>query len=165
MRSLINGQVKSDEWVFGEPGTADDGKLGSGAVRWLVDWLELKEDHRNLVTALVIAPDDDIEAAIQRAGPAIFASELIIVHFDSFTDGRGYTTARLLRRSGYCGDLRVAGDYGRDQMFYLSRCGFSSFGLQSHHDPDDLLCGLDDFTLAYQSAPDSCVDALQLHVG
>ena len=49
-----------------------------------------------------------------------------------FTDGRGYSTARLLReRYGYRGELRAIGDVQRDQLFYLAQCGFDAFALRA----------------------------------
>lgn len=70
------------------------------------------------------------------------AFSLIAVHFPQFTDGRGYSTARLLReRYGWNGELRAIGDVQRDQLFYLSRCGFDAFLLNDGLDAsqEDLL--------------------------
>ena len=64
--------------------------------------------------------------------PALIADSLeafsvIAVNFPQFTDGRGYSTARLLReRYGWKGELRAIGDIQRDQLYYLSRCGFDA---------------------------------------
>ena len=80
---------------------------------------------------------------------------LVAVHFPKFTDGRGYSTAVLLRtRLGYRGELRAFGDVGRDQLFYLKRCGFDSFRLAAHHDPEAALAGLTTFSLRYQASVD-----------
>ncbi|MDX1467401.1 MAG: DUF934 domain-containing protein, partial [Halomonas sp.] len=44
---------------------------------------------------------------------------LIGVDFPKFTDGRGYSIARLLReRHGYPGQIRAVGDVLIDQLFY-----------------------------------------------
>ncbi len=90
------------------------------------------------------------------------ALSLIAVNFPQFTDGRGYTTARLLReRYGWKGELRAIGDVQRDQLFYLSRCGFDAFLLSDGQDApqgDSLrsvqaaLSALGDFTEAYQTS-------------
>jgi len=53
---------------------------------------------------------------------------LIAVDFPKFTDGRGYSIARLLRdRYNFRGELRAIGDVLRDQLFALSECGFDAF--------------------------------------
>ena len=79
--------------------------------------------------------------------------EVVAVNFPAFTDGRGYSTARLLReRLGYIGELRAIGDVLRDQIYYLSRCGFNAFSLREDQDADGALAALDDFSEAYQAS-------------
>ena len=46
---------------------------------------------------------------------------VIGVNFPKFADGRGYSTARLLReRYGYRGEIRAIGDVLHDQLFFIS---------------------------------------------
>lgn len=81
------------------------------------------------------------------------AFSLIAVHFPQFTDGRGYSTARLLReRYGWKGELRAIGDIQRDQLFYLSRCGFDAFALNDGLNAKAALSAFKDFTEAYQTS-------------
>lgn len=81
------------------------------------------------------------------------AFSLIAVHFPQFTDGRGYSTARLLReRYGWKGELRAIGDIQRDQLFYLLRCGFDAFVLNDGLDEQGALSAFKDFTEAYQTS-------------
>ena len=83
---------------------------------------------------------------------------LIAVHFPKFTDGRGYSIARLLRqRYGYRGPLRAVGDVLRDQLFYMLRCGFDSFALKHDEQVDGALSAYRDFTEAYQTSVDRTV--------
>lgn len=80
---------------------------------------------------------------------------LVAIHFPAFTDGRGYSTARLLRqRYGYTGELRAFGDILRDQLFELARCGFDSFALRADQDPVEALRAFDEFSDTYQAAAD-----------
>jgi uncharacterized protein (DUF934 family) len=77
------------------------------------------------------------------------------VHFPKVTDGRGHSSARLLReRYGYRGELRAVGEVTRDQLFYLQRCGFDSFALRADQHAADALDGLSDFDDSYQAAAD-----------
>ena len=79
--------------------------------------------------------------------------EVIAVRFASFTDGRGYSIARLLRqRYGWAGELRAIGDVQRDQIFYLTRCGFDAFALRDGEDVNGVLSAFDDFSDAYQAS-------------
>ena len=92
------------------------------------------------------------------ADPAAIAPDLarldvIAVRFASFTDGRGYSLARLLReRHGYRGELRAIGDVQRDQLYYLARCGFDAFALRANQNPEHALSAFDDFSEAYQAS-------------
>jgi uncharacterized protein (DUF934 family) len=91
-------------------------------------------------------------------GPEALADDLahfdvIAVHFPKFTDGRGYSTARLLReRYGYRGEIRAIGDVQRDQLLHLSRCGFDAFAVKERRDPEALLGAFADFSEAYQAS-------------
>ncbi len=80
---------------------------------------------------------------------------LIAVEFPKFTDGRGYSTARLLReRHGYKGELRAVGDVGRDQIFLLQRVGFDSFLIPEERNIDEALAAFTDFPEVYQTGTD-----------
>ena len=95
-----------------------------------------------------LAPDDD---------PSVIASDLkllpvIAVDFPSFTDGRGYSTARLLReRFDYRGELRAIGDIARDQIFFLREVGFDAFAIRDDKEVTEALFGLHDFADGYQA--------------
>ena len=98
---------------------------------------------------LRLEPADDPAAFAERFG----AAARVEVNFPSFTDGRGYSTARLLReRFGYRGELRAVGDVQRDQLFNLARCGFDAFLLRKDEDAADALAALEDFSEAYQAS-------------
>ena len=49
---------------------------------------------------------------------------MIRVDFPSFSDGRGFTIARQLRRQGYYGRLRAKGHVIADQFAMARRAGF-----------------------------------------
>ena len=98
-----------------------------------------------------LAPEND-PLALARD---LAALELVAVFFPKFTDGRGYSSATLLRkRLAWRGELLAFGDIGRDQLFYLRRCGFDSFALPAHRDPVAAMASLAPFTVRYQAAVD-----------
>lgn len=81
---------------------------------------------------------------------------LIGVDFPRFADGRGYSIARLLReRHGWTGELRALGDVLRDQLLYLSRCGFDAFAVRADKDIHDALHAFGEFSQRYQGAVDN----------
>jgi phosphoadenosine phosphosulfate reductase len=72
---------------------------------------------------LLISPGDRVEDVVADLGR--FAS--IAVSFPGFTDGRGYSTARLLsERYNYQGELRAVGDVLHDQVSHMFRCGITA---------------------------------------
>jgi uncharacterized protein (DUF934 family) len=80
---------------------------------------------------------------------------LIALHFPRFADGRGFSMAALLRtRYGYRNELRAIGDVLRDQLYYLSRCGFDAFALRADQDPHEALSAFDDFSDNYPATVD-----------
>jgi uncharacterized protein (DUF934 family) len=106
--------------------------------------------HRGAMGVL-LAPDDDPADIADDLGQF----ELIAVDFPRFTDGRGYSIARLLReRYGYAGPLRAVGDVLRDQLFYMLRCGFDAFAMKHDDHVDAALSAYRDFSDAYQTAAD-----------
>ncbi|MEQ5833881.1 DUF934 domain-containing protein [Marinobacter sp. NFXS9] len=80
---------------------------------------------------------------------------VIAVNFPKFTDGRGYSIARLLReRYGYTGELRAVGDVLLDQLFYMKRCGFNAYALREDKDINQAEHCLNFFSNTYQAAAD-----------
>lgn len=80
---------------------------------------------------------------------------VITINFPKFTDGRGYSYARLLReRYGYCNELRAIGDVLLDQLFYMKRCGFDAYVLREDKDISKARECLHFFTEVYQAAVD-----------
>jgi uncharacterized protein (DUF934 family) len=110
-------------WVKAEA----EAPLPDGAVilpkkRWLAERGEL--DGRNAPLGLLVAAGeivDDIAGDLSR-----FA--LIALDFPKFSDGRAFSTARLLReKHGYAGELRAVGNVLADQIPFMRRVGFDTF--------------------------------------
>ena len=81
--------------------------------------------------------------------------QLIAIEFPGFKDGRGYSTARLLReRHDWHGELRAIGDVLRDQLFAMQRCGFDTYELKAGKDIDGALEAFGEFSVTYQGAAD-----------
>lgn len=79
--------------------------------------------HNPHPLGLLVQPNDRIEDVAEDLGR--FAS--VAIAFPAFTDGRGYSTARLLtERFGYKGEVRAVGDVLADQIPYMWRCGVNA---------------------------------------
>ena len=148
MPTLIKHQkLAADDWKLIQEGDAFP--ASGDVIVPLSLWLAKREILLARIgrTGVWLKPDDE---------PAVLATDfavlpLIAVHFPAFTDGRGYSTARLLReRYGYTGELRAIGDVLRDNIFYLSRVGFDAIALREGEDAKEALSAFKDFTEAYQ---------------
>jgi len=98
------------------------------------------------------ADDDILEYSdLIHAGKKIWS--IIAIDIPIFRDGRGYSTAALLRqRFGWDGELRAIGDILVDQLIYLSRVGFDSFVLRGDQDIAIGLKQFDLFTVTNQNS-------------
>ncbi|HEY7945798.1 MAG TPA: DUF934 domain-containing protein [Casimicrobiaceae bacterium] len=95
-----------------------------------------------------LKPGDDPDALAADIG----GLPLIAVEFPQSGDGRGYSTARLLReKCRFTGELRAIGDILRDQLYYLRQCGFDTFALQPGRNVADALAAFGDFSDNYQA--------------
>ena len=123
-----NGAFFEEIWTLLEDEDEGEGDLpaGENAMVPLSRFLEEPETFLKggRQTAVLIAAGDKAEAL----RPYLDRISLVIVAFPKFTDGRGFSAARILREElGFKGDIRAAGDYILDQVPLMRRCGISSF--------------------------------------
>jgi len=97
---------------------------------------------------VVLQPTDDPATLAGRVGELA----VIAINFPKFSDGRGYSIARLLReRYGYKGELRAIGEVARDHLHAMAQCGFDAFQLRAGEDPHEALQAFGDFSEQYQA--------------
>ena len=101
--------------------------------------------------AVRIEPGDDARELLPHLGRLA----LVEVNFPAFGDGRGYSSARILREAGYEGELRAVGDVLVDQLAYMRRCGFDAFEPDQQLDMDDVEAAFDRWPDVYQKAADT----------
>ena len=149
MRPLIKGRtVVDDRWtLLRVAASLADVPDGVPVIVPLALWQERRAAlFARGDVGVWLKPDDDPKALASD----VARLPLIAVDFPQFTDGRGYSIARLLReRYGFMGELRAIGDVLRDQLFALSECGFDAFAIREDRDPHEALAGLDDFAGVY----------------
>ncbi|MEH6502740.1 MAG: DUF934 domain-containing protein [Cycloclasticus sp.] len=76
---------------------------------------------------------------------------LIAIEIPSFTDGRGYSLAKILRETNqYTGEIRAVGDILPDQAQYLNRVGFDAIELPNEESANLALQKLSEFSVSYQ---------------
>jgi uncharacterized protein (DUF934 family) len=92
--------------------------------------------------------------------------DIIALEFPKFTNGRAYSSARLLReRYGFRGELRAVGNVLRDQLAFMRRCGFDSFEIPPQVDAAAWLSSLGGISVVYQPATDERASVLTLRHG
>jgi uncharacterized protein (DUF934 family) len=157
MPKLIkNRELTTDSWLLLEGDPAQAVPPVGDVIVPLTVWLEQRAAlaARDGRAGVWLAPSDD---------PAALADDLdrlplVAVSFPKFSDGRGFSTARLLReRYRFEGELRAVGDVLRDQLLFLARCGFDAFVLRDDQDAEAALAAFADFTEAYQGGVDQPV--------
>lgn len=113
----------------------------------LEQWLDCDD---KATRAVVLEPGETLAPLLAH----IDDLSLVLVNFPTFMDGRGFSYGRELRERGYTGELRAVGNFIRDQLTYLSRCGFNAFQMSDETQLADALASLADFTDAYQASID-----------
>ncbi|SLN57579.1 hypothetical protein AQS8620_02559 [Aquimixticola soesokkakensis] len=99
---------------------------GFGPDDFTADWTDFEGQPAK---HLHIASDTDPAALTQ----ALDGVESLRIDFPSFSDGRGFTLAKLARMSGFTGRLRAHGHVISDQYAMARRSGFDEVEI-----PDDL---------------------------
>ncbi len=112
-------------------------------------------------TAVRLEPDDDARALLPHLGRIA----LIEIGFPKYRDGRGYSSARILREAGYTGELRAEGDVLVDQIAFMRRCGFDSFAPAGSLDQAAVDRALTRYDAVYQRAADGAVPVWKLRHG
>ena len=133
-----------------------DDALVSAPLASLADFL-----GESNATAVRLLPGDDARALL----PHLDRISLVEVAFPVFRDGRGYSSARILREAGYAGELRAQGDVLIDQLNPMRRCGFDSFAPDAPLDPAAVKTALATWPHAYQRAADGIAPIWALRHG
>lgn len=143
---IKDAQVQDDNWVLWR----DSETLPDSAP--VIVPLNLYLAHREALAKLgevgVMLASDESPKALPA--DALTSLPVIAIDFPKFADGRGFSYARELREQhSYQGEIRAVGDIIRDQLFFMSRCGFSSFALPGD-ELEEALASLNDFSEVYQ---------------
>jgi uncharacterized protein (DUF934 family) len=151
-----DGAIVDDSWTLLDKPEGDTAAVAVPAGQVIVPlsiWLA-QSDNLKARTDIGVWLDSDETA--DQLGADAQQLPLVAVNFPTFMDGRAFSTARLLReRFGFIGELRAVGNFMRDQLCYLRRCGVNAFAFANPEvDLDAALKSLNDFTEYYQASVD-----------
>jgi len=151
MALIKDRELSEDSWLYIEDGASVPAE--GGAIVSLERWRAEREALSGRNTPIGVRLDSD--TAPESLSEDVDRLDLIAVPFDQFKDGRGYSTARLLReRFGFTGELRAVGNVLRDQLSLLERCGFDSFEYAGGTEAAEALKAFDEIGVVYQTATD-----------
>ncbi|MEY3269273.1 MAG: hypothetical protein RL480_2033 [Pseudomonadota bacterium] len=111
--------------------------------------------------AVRIEPGEDARDLVPHLGRL----KLVEIAFPKFRDGRGYSSAAVLRQAGFTGEIRAAGDVLVDQIGFMRRVGFDSFAPNKPLDPKVVKATLDRYPYVYMKAADGKVPVWALRHG
>lgn len=154
MQKLIkDGVIVDNEWqLLEKPEDASTDVPAGKVIVHLSVWQQQKDQLKQRSDVGVWL--DNVDTA-DLLGDEAQLLPLVAVNFPGFMDGRGFSAARLLRdRYGFTGELRAIGNFIRDQLCYLKRCGVNSFDCNEEIDIEKAIHSLNDFTEAYQTSVD-----------
>jgi len=120
------GFVGNDPWVI----ETDELKAGEDdkVLLPLDQLIERAETSNDVGLGVLIKPADDV----RKLEPYLYRLEIVAVEFPSFSDGRAFSHASLLRdRLAYKNELRAVGDVLIDQIPLMLRCGVDSFAVKN----------------------------------
>ncbi len=88
---------------------------------------------------------------------------LIALDFPIFSDGRAYSSARILReRLGWKGELRAIGDVLCEQLTFMLRSGFDTFDMASPDAVEEFASVISEVRVVYQHTGDGQATASDL---
>lgn len=159
MSKLIkNGRIVADGWktlTLAEGETPQDVRIPVGAVLVSLSvWKARRSEliHREYEHGWPLGVWLAAEESAEEIEYDIDDFTVIAVEFDKFSDGKSYSTARLLReRYGYKGELRAIGDVPRDRLAYQHQVGFDAYTVSDFQKAGSVLSGLFNFNVAKQA--------------
>lgn len=153
MSTLIDFTAVIDNTWIQFDGDAAVIPVGSKVLLPIEEWVERTElwrEHAGQVGVLLEPSDDP-----QRLAPWLDELALVAIDFPAFTDGRGFTSARLLRsRLGFAGPVRAVGNVIADQATMLRRCGFTEVDFNNDEHAETALKLLTKTVPTYQPGAD-----------
>ena len=127
--SLLLAENGQGADAFTRVGNVADLSLAEGPVLVPLEVVDAAIADGRSPLGLLFANNTGIEAI----RPYFEALALVAVQFPSFSDGRGLSLARRLRREGFAGRLRAVGPLIADQFREALSCGFDEVEL-----PDEM---------------------------
>ena len=149
----LDGKPIANDWLLLEKDSNASSALAQDAAKLLVPlqlWLNSKTDL--LSSGKIIAVWLDAGENVAALADDLAKLPMLALNFPAFMDGRSYSSAANLRQHyKFTGEVRAIGDVLRDQLFYMRRCGFTTFDLKDSVKLEDASAAMHDLSDNYQS--------------
>lgn len=133
MPLIKDGAFREDGWerIEGEAPVPPEGDV-------IVDASRLTENDASLAGRtgrLGVLWPNTLDVNVLK--PWLDRLSLVALELPSFTDGRAFSQARVLRHQlGFAGEIRATGNPKADQAAFLLRCGFDAFEVRGTQAPE-----------------------------
>jgi len=150
-------QIQSNPWTLSKDDTLSADQLAAGQVivsypYWKTHQsaLQVKVDRQEI--GVFFSVQDDIVQEFDAIQTAIQQWSIIAVDFPIFRDGRGFSTAAILREEFFWKkELMAIGDVLIDQLVQMARVGFDVFVLREDQNLDFAITQLQRFPVKMQN--------------
>jgi len=150
-------KISHNSWVIAKDENPVIESLPEGNV--IVSFTYWKEHQASLQTKIernelgvFFSVDDDISQESDVIQSAMSSWGLIAIEFPIFRDGRGFSTAAILREQFHWEkELRAIGDVLIDQLVQMARVGFDAFVLREDQSLEIALIQLKRFPVKMQN--------------
>jgi uncharacterized protein (DUF934 family) len=150
-------QIQSNLWVLSKDDSQPVDQLEAGRVIVSYSYwkshqaaLQVKADHQEI--GVFFSVQDDIVQEFDAIQTAMQQWSIIAVDFPIFRDGRGFSTAAILREEFFWKkELRAIGDVLIDQLVQMARVGFDAFVLREDQNLEFAITQLQRFPVKMQN--------------
>ena len=165
---VIDGETAEENWVYLNDDTALDALTDAPTIISLT-CLKAQTDAlraRNAPLGVVLEADGNGKTSlgedVHELEPYLDMLSLVSLRFPAYRNGRGYSSARILREQmGFSGELRATGEVLYDQWAMMNRCGINAFELAADVSLDTFKTALGELSGAYQPAADKQVGGIR----
>jgi uncharacterized protein (DUF934 family) len=152
MPLLINQNIVTDDpWQLLDQAALDEALSipESGPVAVPLTWYKQNQEtlqQRTSPLGVIVNGDDNLAELYANHGHL----DLVAIEFPTFRDGRGFSIARQLVRSGFNRQIRAIGHVTRDRLALMQSSGFNAFDISDEGFKIDHLQAFSEISVNYQ---------------
>jgi uncharacterized protein (DUF934 family) len=152
MPLLINQRIVTDDpWQLLDQAALDEGSSvpENGPVAVPLAWYQQNREalqQRSSPLGVIVNGDDNLAELYADHSQL----DLVAIEFPTFRDGRGFSIAKQLVRSGFAQQIRAIGHVTRDRLALMRSSGFNAFDISDEGFQTDHLQAFSEISVNYQ---------------